>query len=278
MGAGCLYVVATPIGNLEDISAHALRVLREVDLIAAEDTRRSKKLLSHYDIKTPLTSYHDHNETAKAEVLLGELDGGRNVALMADAGTPCVSDPGYRVVRAAHERGIRVASVPGPSALVAALAVSGLPSDRFTFHGFFPRKQGDANKVLVRIAGSGGTHLFFEAPRRLVRTLDRIATAISEAEVCVTRELTKMFEEVFVGSPREVCEHFAAAPVRGECVVILHTSAHAEVVPTAAELLDRVDAAMESEGLSRRDAIRRVAAELNLPRKQVYAAAKEVPW
>lgn len=273
MATGRLFVVATPIGNLEDITAHALRILEEVDLIAAEDTRRSRKLLARYAIRTPLTSYHDHNEAAKTKTLLRELQQGRDIALISNAGTPCVSDPGYRIVRAAHEHGIPVVSVPGPSAPIAALAVSGLPNDRFTFHGFLPRKQGEAERLLEKLAECGGTHLFFEAPGRLIRAMKRIAEAMPYAQVCVARELTKMFEEVVTGSPADVIRRFSPGRVKGECVVVLHIPAPPEgTQPSPAELQAHVRAAMEKEGLSRRDAVRQVAGELNLPRKQVYAA------
>jgi 16S rRNA (cytidine1402-2'-O)-methyltransferase len=276
MEAGCLYVVATPIGNLEDITARALRVLREVDLIASEDTRHSRRLLDHYGIATPLTSYHEHNEAQKAEELLALLEQGRNVALITDAGTPGVSDPGYRVVRGARERGLRVAAVPGPSALVAALSVSGLPTDRFAFHGFFPRKEGQANEALDRIKASGGTHVFFESPHRLAKTLQQVAARMPEAEVAVARELTKVYEEVMTGPAAELAERVAALDgVRGECVLMLHTSD--ETAPAEAwtddALRARVERAMAEEGLSRRDAVRKVAADLGLPRNAVYAAA-----
>jgi 16S rRNA (cytidine1402-2'-O)-methyltransferase len=250
-------------------------MLREVDLIAAEDTRRSRQLLAHYDIATPVTSYHEHNERSKGEVLLRELVTGRSVALVADAGTPCISDPGYRLVRAARERGIEVVSVPGPSAVIAALAVSGLPCSPYFFHGFFPRKRGHAEKLLSHIQTLAGAHVFFEAPTRLAATLRLIGTVLPEAEVCVARELTKMFEEVRSGTAAQLAERFSVSPLRGECVIVLHAGggpAAAPILPPE-ELRARVEQVMAEQRLSRREAVQRVATELNLPRRTVYSAA-----
>lgn len=274
MDKGRLFVVATPIGNLEDLTARALRVLGEVDLIASEDTRHSRRLLDHYHIRTPLTSYHEHNESEKAQALLRELAQGRNVALITDAGTPGISDPGYRVVRAARREGYEVVAVPGPSALAAALSVSGLPTDGFSFHGFFPRKRSQAEEFLEAAGRQGGTHVFFESPHRLLDTLRAIGERLPEAQVCVARELTKIHEEVVLGSPREAAERFAGSPVRGECVLILHAEAREAAADWGPEAIRaRVDAAVRERGLSRRDAVRHVAAELGLPRNAVYQAA-----
>jgi 16S rRNA (cytidine1402-2'-O)-methyltransferase len=274
MDKGRLFVVATPIGNLEDISARALRVLREADLIASEDTRHSRRLLDHYGIGTPLTSYHEHNETQKADALLRELDQGRNVALITDAGTPGISDPGYRVVRAARQAGYEVVSVPGPSALAAALSVCGLPTDRFSFHGFFPRKRSDADRLLDLVSRLGGTHVFFESPHRLVDALQAVAARLPEAQACVARELTKIHEEIALGSAGDLAERFAAGQVRGECVLLVHCEAKTvEAALSPEDIRARVDAAVANEGLSRRDAVRKIAADLNLPRNAVYEAA-----
>jgi 16S rRNA (cytidine1402-2'-O)-methyltransferase len=275
MATGTLFIVATPIGNLEDITARALRVLGEVGLIAAEDTRHSGLLLRHFGIDTPLTSYHEHNESGKAERLVEMLLAGTDIALIADAGTPCISDPGYRVVRAARDAGVPVAAVPGPSALLAALSVSGLPTDRFAFHGFFPRKAGKADELLAQMADWPGTHLFFESPRRLAATLQRLAERLPEAEAAVARELTKRFEEVVSGSPEDVLAAFAENAPRGECVVLVHV----RPPDTDAAVLDEtrvralVEQAMARDGLSRRDAVRLIAHQLGAPRREVYAAA-----
>jgi 16S rRNA (cytidine1402-2'-O)-methyltransferase len=276
MGAGRLYVVATPIGNLEDISVRALRVLREVDLIAAEDTRHSHRLLDHYEITTPLTSYHDHNEARKTDVLLDELRNGRDIALISDAGTPCVSDPGYRIVRAAHEGGFPVIPIPGPSALVTALSVSGLPNDHVTFHGFFPRKDGQARALLDAWAAAEGTHVFFESPGRIAKTLALIAERWPESPTCLAREMTKTFEELRVATARQLSEELGAKTARGEYVVAIHVPpagpSPEEVTPEKVRAC--IERLMEEEGLSRRDAIRRAAAEMHLPRNYVYAAGR----
>lgn len=275
MEPGRLFIVATPIGNLEDISERALRVLREVDRIAAEDTRHSKRLLAHYSIKTPLTSYHEHNEARKAEDLIRNLEQGRDLALITDAGTPCVSDPGYVLVSAAHRAKIKVIPIPGPSAPIAALSASGLPNDRFTFYGFFPRKKGRAGKLLKEIGEMEGTHIFFESPHRLTSLLTHVAELLPNASMCVTREMTKMFEEIIQGDPQQLLEHFSKSPVKGECVVILHVAAsevhNNDYSPDDIRTL--VDEAMEQEGMTRRDAIKCVAKRLGLPRNRVYSAA-----
>ncbi|MCP4642242.1 MAG: 16S rRNA (cytidine(1402)-2'-O)-methyltransferase [bacterium] len=269
---GALFVVATPIGNLGDITKRALQVLSDVDLIAAEDTRHSKKLLDHFAIDTPLISYHDHNEQARAESLLKELAMGRDVALVTDAGTPCVSDPGYRIVRSAQDQGYRVVAVPGASALPAALSVSGLPNTQVTFHGFFPRKKGDAERLIAKAVAFGGTHAFFESPNRLRATLHALGEHAAGAEVCVARELTKQFEEVVRGTAEEVLAQFEDRKVKGECVVLVHAQDSAGGSVSDEELQRRVRDAMEIEGLSHRDAAREVAASLGVPRRRVYEA------
>jgi 16S rRNA (cytidine1402-2'-O)-methyltransferase len=275
MPAGRLYVVATPIGNLEDITARALRVLREADLVAAEDTRHTGRLLGHFGITTPLTSYHEHNEQDKAEALVLALEEGHSVALVSDAGTPCISDPGYRVVRAARERGIPVEAVPGPSALTAALSVSGLPTDRFTFHGFFPRKASQAARLLDEARALGGTHVFYEAPGRLTATLRLLADALPDCEAAVARELTKRFEELACGAPSELLAAYAERAVKGECVVLVHTGAgeNAGGALTDADLRDLVEERLSGADVSRRDAVKAVAEATGVPRNRVYAAA-----
>ncbi len=276
MDKGRLFVVATPIGNLEDITARALRVLRDVHVIAAEDTRHSRRLLDHYGISTPLTSYHEHNELTKTDSLISELEQGRDVALISDAGTPAISDPGFRLVRAARERRVEVIAIPGPSSLVAALSVSGLPSDRFTFYGFFPRKAGQIESLLSELERTPGTHVFFESPQRLVETLRRLSARLPKATACVARELTKIHEEVVLDTLAELAARFSDTPPRGECVLLLHMDAAAEETlwdrPT---LRARVERTMERDGVSRRDAVRHVAAELGVPRNVVYTAAME---
>ena len=190
--AGTLYIVATPIGNLEDITYRAVRVLGEVDRIACEDTRQTRKLLERYGIATPMVSYHEHNERSRSEELLAELRAGKNIALVSDAGTPLISDPGYRLVESAREQGIAVSPVPGPAALVAGLSASGLATDAFVFLGFLPPKQGQRRKILESWKSAGATLVFYEAPHRIVETLQDIQETLGSRTVVVARELTKI--------------------------------------------------------------------------------------
>ncbi len=275
MAFGRLHVVATPIGNLEDISIRAVNTLKSVALIAAEDTRHSKKLLNHFAIETPLTSYHEHNEAEKANELVLDLQNGRDIALITDAGTPCISDPGYRLVRLAQEQGISVVAIPGPCAVVAALSISGLPTDRFTFHGFFPRKASESTRLVQALADAPGTHVFYESPNRLKAALETIAEHLLQAEVCVARELTKTFEELLRGTARGILDRLGDSDVRGECVLLISVPARleSESIRSPEELRALVEDAMREDALTRRDAIRRVAKELGIPRNDVYSAA-----
>src|SRR5580704_1992404 len=207
---GTLFVVATPIGNLEDITARALRVLRESTVIAAEDTRRTAHLLARYAITTPSTSLHEHNEAQKTGSLIARLERGEAVALVSDAGTPTVSDPGHRLIRAAIDAGIRVEPIPGPSAAIAALAVSGLPSDSFTFRGFTPTRLKDQNKWFDRLLAVGGTVVFFEAPHRIRATLQRLLVVAGDCQVVVAREMTKVHEELVRGPISELLKRLDA--------------------------------------------------------------------
>jgi len=275
MHTGHLYVVATPIGNLEDITARALRVLRSVSLIAAEDTRHSRKLLEHFNINTPLTSYHDHNEREKSGHLLEILQQGRDVALITDAGTPCIADPGYRIVRAARDNGITVIAIPGPSALVAALSVCGMPTDEFAFHGFFPRKQTDAKALIAAMRESGGTHVVYESPQRLLATLELLDGLMPNANACVARELTKVHEEVIRGTVSDVAKAFSEGKARGECVIVLHADKPGPADITDDTIRHAVNEAMQSGGMSRRDAIKHTAQRLGVPRNRVYDLSGE---
>ncbi len=272
LSAGKLFVVGTPIGNLQDFSPRALEILRQVDLIAAEDTRHTRKLLSFFDIHTPLTSYHEHNEKTKAAQLVESLLEGKSVALVSDAGTPCISDPGYRLVNAARERGIRVVAVPGPSAITAALSVCGLPTDTFTFHGFVPRKESETMKCLQSIADTGGTHVFFEAPGRLVKMLEQVEISIPDAQVAVSRELSKVHEETFWGTAAEVRRHFAETGVRGECVVVIYAEC-ASKTPNPDVVQKAITDLMKTQGMTRSRAAREVAKRFGIPRNKVYALA-----
>ncbi|MFQ3612059.1 MAG: 16S rRNA (cytidine(1402)-2'-O)-methyltransferase [Fimbriimonadales bacterium] len=218
---GTLYVVATPIGNLGDITLRALETLRQVDLIAAEDTRHTRRLLQHYQIETPLVSFHQHSSTGRIEQLIQRLLKGESMALVTDAGTPGISDPGGMLVEQAHQHGIPVVPIPGASAVTAILSVAGLPAHRFRFEGFLPRKEGARRKFFESIADETMPVVFFESPHRLLKTLESAYAVLGEREVIVGRELTKQFEEVFRGRLSQAIDHWRSKPPRGEFVVIL---------------------------------------------------------
>lgn len=217
---GILYLVATPIGNLEDMSPRAVRILREAVLIAAEDTRHTGKLLKHFGIETPITSYFEHNKINKLDSLLEKLSGG-DVALVSDAGTPVINDPGYELVKAALASGHAVVPIPGPSAPIAALTASGLPTDAFLYLGYLPHKTSDRHRRLEEVAGQPYTLIFLESPYRIVESLEDILLVLGERRVCVAREMTKMFEEYWRGSVREAVEHFKSQPARGEFTLVI---------------------------------------------------------
>ncbi|MDO8530671.1 MAG: 16S rRNA (cytidine(1402)-2'-O)-methyltransferase [Dehalococcoidia bacterium] len=263
-----LYVVATPIGNMEDLTARALRILREVQLIAAEDTRTTRKILARHGITTPLVSFHEHNKAARLPALLNAL-ADKDVALVSDAGTPLVSDPGYELVVEAVRRGYRVAPVPGPSAITAALAVAGLPADQFTFLGFLPRDKKARSRLLAEVGSQPRTIVAFEAPHRVRASLADMALALGDRRMAVCRELTKLYEEVFRGTAREALEHFAQP--RGEFTLVI-----AGGTPTAAAPVTGPDAqkrlkALLAEGVAPKEAVARVVQETGLRRRDVYA-------
>jgi 16S rRNA (cytidine1402-2'-O)-methyltransferase len=263
-----LYLVATPIGNLEDISLRALRTLREVKLIAAEDTRRTRQLLAAYDIKTPLTSYHKHNRRAKMAYILGSLEGG-DVALVADAGMPGISDPGYELVVAATERGIPIVPIPGASVVITALVVSGLPTGRFIYLGFLPRKAGSRQRLLKSVAGEESTIIVLEAPHRPEATLDDILSVLGDRRLAVCRELTKVHEEVFRGVVSEAREHFTHP--RGEFTLVIAGREETEV-PQLTEDVERRLGELRCSGVTAREAVARVAEETGLSRRELYRA------
>jgi 16S rRNA (cytidine1402-2'-O)-methyltransferase len=220
-GKGVLYIVSTPIGNLDDITLRALKILKHVDLIAAEDTRRTRRLLSRFDIHTPLVSYFEHNELKRLDRLLSHLKRGKELALVSDAGTPGISDPGYRLIKQAIERGIPVIPIPGPSAVIAALSISGLPTDSYTFAGFLPKKGGKRRKLLDKLGDSDGTSILYESPRRLMVTLEDLLGVCGDRQIVVTRELTKAFEEVIRGRISEVIDTLKGRRIKGEITIVL---------------------------------------------------------
>ncbi len=272
---GKLYIVSTPIGNLEDITLRALRVLKEVDLIACEDTRVTKKLLSNYQIQNPLTTYHEHNEKKKAEELLSLLEAGENIAVVSDAGTPGISDPGYRLVTLASEKGIDVISIPGPSAAIAALSVSGLPTSSFTFFGFLPRPLKKRKKLLQAIRESPQTLIFYESPNRIIETLKDMFEILQDRKVSLSRELTKLFEETLRGRLSEVLEILIQRKkLKGEFTIIIE-GYHYGIGELDMQLDKQLNIYME-KGLSLKDTVKEVSRNLGLSKSKVYKEALKV--
>jgi 16S rRNA (cytidine1402-2'-O)-methyltransferase len=264
---GILYLVATPIGNLEDITLRARRVLRDVDLIACEDTRQTRKLLSFLEIDKPVLSYHEHNEDARTTELIKHLEAGSGVALVSDAGTPLVSDPGYRLVTAAIAAGFRVVPLPGASAVLAALAASGLATDAFRFCGFLPAKSGARRKTLESLVAETCTLIFFETPHRILEALADIEAVMGSRPVVLARELTKIHEEFLRGAAAQIRETLAARPaVKGEITLLIGREI-AEARPEGAEEEVR---ALEQRGLSRMDAVKQVARARGIPKRELY--------
>ncbi|HXA50052.1 MAG TPA: 16S rRNA (cytidine(1402)-2'-O)-methyltransferase [Candidatus Acidoferrum sp.] len=265
---GLLYLVATPIGNLEDITYRAVRVLGEVDVIACEDTRQTHKLLDRYAIRKPTVSYHEHNEAERTEDLVARLQGGTNVALVSDAGMPLVSDPGYRLVRAAIDAGLTVIPIPGPSASLSALAASGLATDAFYFGGFLPPKAGQRTRVLESLADAEATLVFYEAPHRILETLEAIEASLGARPVVVARELTKIHEEFLRGTAAEVRAQLASRDsVKGEITLLI---GKAVAPPPDDTPLEEAVEALIREGVPRMDAIKQVARRRGLSKREVY--------
>lgn len=271
---GTLFLVATPIGNLEDVTFRALRILREAAVIAAEDTRRTAGLLAHFEIRTPTTSFFEHNEREKIPQLIQRLEAGEHVALVSDAGTPGVSDPGYRLVRAAIEAGLRVEAVPGASAVLTALVASGLPTHAFIFAGFPPARRQAREKWLAALAERRETLVFYEAPHRVRETLQAALDVLGDRPAAVCRELTKLHEEVARG-PLSTLVSQLDEP-RGEFTLVVGPPAEAEAVPVEApeegRLLEEFYQLTENSGLNRREAVSRLASRYDTPARQVYAA------
>ena len=263
-----LYIVATPLGNLEDISLRALSTLREVKLIAAEDTRRTKRLLATYDINTPTTSYYEHNKQSKLEYILNCLEGG-DVALVSDAGMPGISDPGYELIVAAGVRGFSVIPIPGPSVVTTALAVSGLPAQKFSFIGFLPRKSGERRRLLESVADEAGTIVAFESPHRLTTALNDILVILGDRNVAVCRELTKVHEEVFRGRVSQAIAHFIQP--RGEFTLVIEGKIDKEK-PELTEDIERQLHHLRQTGIMAKEAIAQVSKETGLSRKELYRA------
>jgi 16S rRNA (cytidine1402-2'-O)-methyltransferase len=268
---GTLYIVGTPIGNLEDISLRALRILGEVDLIAAEDTRKTRKLLTHFKIETPLTSYHEHSKLTRLDELLSTLQY-KDVALVSEAGMPGLSDPGYELIEAAIARGIPVVPVPGPSALITALVVSGLPTDSFLYLGFLPRRQKERRQLLASVAGERHTLVAFEAPHRLLASLADLKDVLGDRRIALARELTKVYEEVWRGNVGQALAHFEANPPRGEFTLVIEGAKEERVAWDEGQVGEAL-AKLLAEGVERKEAVKVVSELAGWPRREVYKVA-----
>ena len=270
---GTLYLVATPIGNLEDISLRAVRILKEVDQIACEDTRHTLKLLNHYEIHKPLVSYHEHNELTRSPELVLAMEQGANVALVSDAGMPLVSDPGYRLVTLAIRHHIPVVPIPGPSALLAALSASGLPSNEFLFVGFLPARSGERKRSLERLRIEDRTLIFYEAPHRVAEAAADALAILGDRQACIAREVTKLHEEFLRGKLSQVIEELEAHPPKGEITFLIgppDQNASGVSLNTSQSLAARVDELVHQAKLDRKEALKLAAKERGIPKRDAY--------
>ncbi len=275
MAEGKLFVCATPIGNLEDVTLRVLRILGEVDVVAAEDTRITRRLLDRYSIKARLESYHEHNEIKKSSELIDRMKQGVHVALVSNAGMPGLSDPGYRLIQACIGLGIRIEVLPGPFAAVTALVASGLPSDRFSFHGFLPKKQGPRKRLLQELSDEEGTLIFYESCHRVTRSLADARDVLGERRMALARELTKRYEQVIRGTIGEVVGAIEPKSLKGEIVLVIEGASKQEVDlgPKAiSEHLKRLTA----QGLSKKEAIRQLSAQTGISKRTIYDIAKDI--
>ena len=275
--AGKLYLCATPIGNLEDITFRVLRTLKEVDLIAAEDTRNSIKLLNHFEIKTPMTSYHEYNKIEKAYQLVDKMREGKNIALITDAGTPGISDPGEDLVRICYEEGIEVTSLPGPAACITALTMSGLPTRRFAFEAFLPRDKKERALVLEQLKNETRTIILYEAPHHLVKTLEELQEVLGNRKIAVCRELTKRYEEKTLSTIEDMLKFYKENEPRGEYVLVLEGKSFEEIAEEEKKswetmTLEEHMAVYENQGIDRKEAMKLVAKDRGISKRDVYQA------
>jgi len=275
--AGKLYLCATPIGNLEDMTFRVIRTLREVDLIAAEDTRNSIKLLNHFEIKTPMTSYHEYNKIEKAYQLVDKMREGKNIALITDAGTPGISDPGEDLVRICYEEGIEVTSLPGAAACITALTMSGLPTRRFAFEAFLPREKKERALVLEQLKNETRTIIMYEAPHHLVKTLEELQGALGNRKIAVCRELTKRYEEKILSTISDMLDFYKENEPRGEYVLVLEGKSFEEIAEEEkksweAMTLEEHMAVYENQGIDRKEAMKLVAKDRGISKRDVYQA------
>lgn len=274
--AGTLYLVATPIGNLQDISTRAIETLRKVDLIACEDTRHSLKLLNHYGISKKLISYHEHNERERAAELIERLQSGESVAVISDAGTPAINDPGFLLVQRAIESGIQVVPVPGPVAYVNAVIVSGLPTDSIFFGGFLPSKKGDRRKRLAEVKDVPATLAFYESPHRVIGSLADCLDVLGDRQAAAVRELTKLHEEIVRGTLKELTAHFSAANPKGEFVLVIDRAGEGPKTERHATLVERVRE-LEAAGMDPKAALKAAAREFGLGKSEAYRQMQSSP-
>lgn len=265
---GTLYIVSTPIGNLEDITLRALRILGEVDVIAAEDTRHSMKLLNHHGIRKPMISYWREKEQERSDEIISRLLAGKSVALISDAGTPGIADPGSVIINKAIQQNIQIVSVPGPSALVAALSVSGLPAEHFTYQGFLPSRQMQRKKVIEDLRFEEGTLIFYEAPHRILESLEDLAGILGERKAAVVKEITKMHEDVVRGTLSEVIGSIRDTTIAGEYVIVLQGWERTDKAITD-DVLSELRTHMK-KGLGRKEAVRKIAERYGLGKKELY--------
>lgn len=278
--AGKLYLCATPIGNLEDITFRVLRTLKEVDLIAAEDTRNSIKLLNHFEIKTPMTSYHEFNKIEKAYQLVDRMREGKNIALITDAGTPGISDPGEDIVRICYEEGIEVTSLPGPAACITALTMSGLPTRRFAFEAFLPRDKKERAAVLKQLKNETRTMIVYEAPHHLVKTLEELFEVLGDRKITVCRELTKRYEEKTLATISECLNYYKENEPRGEYVLVIDGKTFKEMEEEERKAWETMSleehmAMYEAQGTSHKEAMKLVAKDRGISKRDVYQALLE---
>lgn len=274
---GTLYLCATPIGNLEDMTFRCIRILKEVDLIAAEDTRNSIKLLNHFEIRTPMTSYHEYNKIEKGRKLVERLLGGEDIALVTDAGTPGISDPGEELVDMCRKAGVTVTAIPGPAACVTALTISGLPTRRFAFEAFLPTDKKEKQEILEEMKQETRTMVLYEAPHRLVRTLETLLSALGNRRVSICRELTKKHETVFASLIEEAILYYKEHEPKGECVVIIEGKSRKEIQAREREKWEEmsIEEHMElyqSEGMDKKEAMKKVAKDRGVSKREVYQA------
>lgn len=275
--AGILYLCATPIGNLEDMTFRAVRILKEADLIAAEDTRNSIKLLNHFEIKTPMTSYHEYNKIEKGQKLVELLLDGKDIALITDAGTPGISDPGEELVKMCYEAGVAVTSVPGAAACITALTLSGLPTRRFAFEAFLPSDKKERREILEELAGETRTIVLYEAPHRLVRTLKELTEAMGDRKATVCRELTKRHETAFATTLEAACLYYETTEPKGECVIVVEGKSRKAVREEARARWEELSMEEHMEqyllaGMTKKDAMKQVARDRGIGKREVYQA------